>query len=173
MPNLLASNHQLPLPDSSGNPGNTKQNKRVDFWGRLREFFVDRLLQDVQDGTMGLLEQIRTQESLHSLTPCCQFRPSLKEVIANSHRLQGQGWESYTNTEAPIPEPLAQVLGTLPLPCELPCEAQGRMASLRAQEHQQETPHPGGKQKFRTKASVRTEPCSVILGKFLAVSRPS
>lgn len=88
----------------------------MDFWGRLRDLFVDHLLQDVQDGTVGLVEQIRTQESLHSLTPCCQSRPSLKQVIADSHRLQGQGWESDSDTEAPIPEPPAQVSGPLPNP---------------------------------------------------------
>lgn len=107
---------------------------------------------------MGFLAEISTQEGLHSLTPCSQSWPSLKQGTANSHKLQGQGWESCGDTEVPMP---GASIWSLP---QIPCEMQGSVAERIKH-------HPGGKE-VRAPASSQPETCSVMQGKLLAFSMP-
>lgn len=51
--------------------------------------FDKHLTQDIQDGTVGLLAQLCTQESLNLLMPCRQARPPIQQIIPESHRQQG------------------------------------------------------------------------------------
>lgn len=141
------------ISDPSGDPGNTKQHTRIEFWSRLWEGFVGRLLHNVKDGSMGLLEQISAQERLHSLSPCGQSRSSLQQWITNSHDLQGQGWESCGDTEAQVS---GASVWSFPQPL---CAIQGCVDSLGAQEHQDELPLRREASQSSSIRSARNSPC--------------